>query len=40
MSKKQKTKKALERLIDEEKGHVTQISTRLEKVRKAKEKGK
>jgi len=39
-SRKRKAKKALERLIDEEKGHVTQISKRLEKVRKAKEKGK
>jgi rubrerythrin len=39
-SKKQKAKKALGRLIEEEKGHVTQISTRLEKIRKAKEKGK
>ncbi len=39
-TRKRKTKKALERLIDEEKSHVTQISKRLEKVRKAKEKGK
>lgn len=40
VNKKRKAKKALERLIDEEKSHVTQISKRLEKVRKAKEKGK
>jgi len=40
VSRKRKSKKALERLINEEKGHVTQISKRLEKVRKAKKKGK
>ena len=40
VNKKRKAKKALERLIQEEKGHVTQISKRLEKVRKNKEKGK
>ena len=39
-NKKRKAKKALERLINEEKGHVTQISKRLAKVRKDKEKGK
>jgi rubrerythrin len=37
---KRKAKKALERLIDEEKGHVTQIASRLEKIRKARGKGK
>lgn len=37
---KRKAKKALERLIEEEKSHVTQIAKRLEKVRKDKEKGK
>jgi len=40
VNKKRKAKKALERLIEEEKGHVTVISKRLEKVRKARKKGK
>ena len=40
VNKRRKAKKALERLIEEEKSHVTQIAGRLEKIRKAKEKGK
>ncbi len=39
-NKKRKAREALGRLVEEEKGHVTQISQRLEKVRKDKEKGK
>lgn len=35
-SKKRSTREALSRLIDEEKGHVVQISTRLENLRKKK----
>ena len=40
VNKKRKAKKALEKLIEEEKSHVTQIAKRLDKVRKDKKKGK